>query len=1095
MVMDKQGDYDGVIRLLTKHNRIVDALGYAAKYEIEKRPISKVHGVRHLANRFAEKLALKLHDETLLKEPEADLDYIPPILKEFKAVLEYLLPTDRVDFFKSAGMHDKACEVLLQEAKYEDIYRVYIAQGWHEKGIQLAREQKNRKMEMAFMLFKACAEIDSGELTTATAEMLKKKWGSKSESEAKAALVYGMGIGNHKIVWQAYHYYKIERNPIGQIEALSIAITRAEFDEQKQEWHNIPVKKNGEILNIVFLACNQVKFITDALKAQEPKAVQNQVVNQVESFYGLQRGVVDNTIYSIPPCSYPWTNALLREPDSPAKNEDPDGMHRLDARSVLRRVCSRIQALVKRCITTDEFGLIKNFHAALVKHPLHEQVMSGGYLTESLTRTEKTLRFQHYFDMLSQAFEIAFYGNTQILSEREVVRALLSLLSPQATCYLPVASLKINSQLLIQRLHEEASHVLGKNDKQFIFDKWYEAWLISCITNRGGEMEGILQRRSDNQNRQTNKIIDSEGFSLVNKCQRSQDLPHRKPPPVFVFDSTNEYKHLMLLWLKTCELIRSKKILPSCTIAVHAVIRHIALNKSIWTTMSVSNLLHIVKIHTTAILTMYAAYSACMNYEGNIYLPFSYRNTVEVFRNMNSPGRQSTDLFRSCIEDVRRRKDISLLPKKLLNLLTIILKVMIGIQNEAFNPLSYALRNEKCLSNNEAHHCLTFVLTLFSNMSLIPHCHDSQLQSYRKKIYDSVKQCTVPVLRDVYNKFSTTATAVGAFGATKELLEASKDGLACVNIFFNQNIDIAFGQAQLTKIYQRRLLPIPVGAISLPHNPVVMRTPTTLNAEAKEFHPAAVGPNVVTSLESTDDIISSDLISSDPVPEFSTQDSIEDDPEAIAALKSTQTLDPDPALPEDKDPMVDEDFCRLCACELTPDTSKQEAENSHHCRTEEHIRNSEIYKQFNDEEINYYIPRKVALLALLSDGAALYKVLKHKELKAMIEKIEKELNESDAELQNIRYSAKWKEGVKLLQHELSGKLDMLYMKLERKVEAFTKEKLDLEKAREQEAQKGEEDTRDIDESDEEEEIEQINYGEKIRRNKRVKAKGKRGKKK
>ena len=1095
LVMDKQGDCDGVIRLLTKHS-IVDALKYAAKYEAEKRPISKVHRVRHLASHHAEKLALKLHDETLLREPEADFDYMPPTLKEFEAVLKYLPPTDRVDFFKSAGMHDKACEVLLQGAKYEDIYRVYIAQGWHEEGIQLAREQKNRKMEMTFTLFKACAEIDSGELTAATAQMLKKKWGSKSESEAKAALVYGMGIGNHTIVWQAYHYYKMERIPIGQIEALSIAIARAEFDEQKQEWYNIFMKKNGEILNVVLLACNQVKLITDALKAQEPNAVQNQVVNQVESFYGLQRGVVDNTIYSIPPCSYPWTNAL-RGSDFSAKNEDADGMHRIEVKSVLKGICSRLHAFVERCITADEFGLIKNFHAALVKHPLHEQVMSGGYLTESLTRTEKTLRFQHYFDMLSQAFEIAFYGNTQILSERGVVRALLSLLSPQATCYLPVASLKINSELLIQRLHEEASQVLGKTDEHFIFDKWYEAWLISCITKKGRKMEGILQRRSDNHNRKTNIVVDTQEFSVVNKRQRPQ---HRQPPPVYVFDGTDEYKHLMLLWLKTCELLRSKKILPSCTIAVHDVIRQIALKRSIWTTVSVSNLLHIVKIHTTAILTMYAACSACVNYEGNIYLPFSYRNTVEVFRNMNSLGRQSMDLFRSCIEDVRRRKDLSHLPKKLLNLLTIILKVMIGLHNEAFNPLSYALRNEKCLNNNEAHHCLIFVLILFSNMGLILDCHDSQLQSYRKKIYDSVKQCSVPALRDIYNKFSVSNTIVGAFGAAKELLEASKDELACVNLLFNQrlnNIEIAFGQAQLAKIYQRRLLPIPVGPISQPHNPVVMRAPpTTLSPEAREFHPA-VGLNAVSSLESTDD-----TIASDPVPEFSTQDSIEADPEAIAALKSTQTLDSnptsDPALPEDKDPMVDEDFCRLCACPLTPDTSKQEAESetySQHCCTEEHITNSEIYKRFNDEEIGYYKPRKEALLVLLSEGAALYKALKHNELQAMIEKVGKELKDSDAELQNIRYSAKWREGVMLVQHELSGKLDMLHMKLARKVEVCTKEKLDLEKAREQEAQKGEEDTRDIDESDEEEEIEQTNYGEKIRKSKRTKAKGKRGKKK
>jgi hypothetical protein len=123
-------------------------------------------------------------------------------------------------------------------------------------------------------------------------------------------------------------------------------------------------------------------------------------------------------------------------------------------------------------------------------------------------------------------------------------------------------------------------------------------------------------------------------------------------------------------------------------------------------------------------------------------------------------------------------------------------------------------------------------------------------------------------------------------------------------------------------------------------------------------------------------------------------------------------------------------------------------------------------------------------------------MLKGRELQTMIEDLEKELKDSDAQLHKIRGSAKWREGVMLLQNELSGKLDMMHMKLARTLEHYRKEKLDLEKAREQEAQRGEEDSRDIIyESDEEEEIEEANYGEKIRKNKRNKAKNKRGKRK
>lgn len=419
---------------------------------------------------------------------------------------------------------------------------------------------------------------------------------------------------------------------------------------------------------------------------------------------------------------------------------------------------------------------------------------------------------------------------------------------------------------------------------------------------------------------------------------------------------------------------------------------------------------------------------------------------------------------------------------------------MIGMQNEAFNPLNYALRNDACLTNHEAHRCLTFVLTLFGNIGLMPLCPDSQLQKYRQRIYDSVKHSNDPILRDAYDRFATSATIVGTFGAIKRLTEATKDNLARVNFFFDprlNNIELGFGQAHLMKITQKRLLPIQVESINRPQNPVVMRPPVTkLSAAAEVFYPNLV-PNI--------------SVASEPTPEFATQDSIEADPEAIAALKSTASSEStsDPVMPEDKHPMVDETFCRLCACPLKsvpsqrePDTAEHDTgvleTYSHHCHTEQHITNYEIYTRFNSEMDN---PTKEILCKLLSKGFALLQELKDRELQLTIETLQKELESSDNEISKIRNSAEWREGVMLLQNELSGKLDMLRMKMERIIESSEKKRLDLEKAKDQEARKGEEENNVVYESDEEEEIEEakFNYGEKLRNNKRMKAKGRRGK--
>lgn len=589
MVKDKLGDYDGVIRLLIKHKCITEALKYAAKYEAEKHPISKVHQVHYLASHQAEKLANRLQNETTF----TDFESFPPademLLQQFETVLKYLPRADQVDHFKSAGMHDKACEVLTQEEKYDELYRIYTAQGWHEEGVQLAKQQKNRKREADFILFKASAELEENkELTPATLEMLKKKRGTGSESEVKASLLYGMGMQNPTMLWSAYQYYKRNNISIGQVEALSATIGGAKYDEQSQKWKNIHLERNEDIIDQVISACREIRIITDALTAKEPNTVQNQMLLEIESFYGLHMRVFDTMKYSIPPSSYCWTNELLKEADLQDMVKDSDGMLQLKLEPLRKAICNRLQMFVKKWIIDDELNLVQNFNKALVQHPLHKQMLSGGYLT---SYSGKSLNFQQYFDMLSQAYNITHYGNIKLVNEAETLTAVLSTVSPQATCYLPVSSLKVKSDPLIQRLHEQGSHVLAENDGHFVFDQWYEAWRINCVTKKGEnfKMKDVLSTRSAHHNSQTNKAVDSGGFQR----QRSQDII----PPVYVLDGSCEYKHLILLWITTCELVRKKRMLPACTITVRNVIRHIALTKSIWTTVSVTNLLHIHNSH------------------------------------------------------------------------------------------------------------------------------------------------------------------------------------------------------------------------------------------------------------------------------------------------------------------------------------------------------------------------------------------------------------------------------------------------------------------------------------------------------------------
>lgn len=1081
-IKDKLGDYNGAIRLLLKHNCIADALQYVAKYEANNIPISKCYQVHILASEHAEKL-LKL---TNIGDQEW--------FQKFEAVLQYVSPTERVRYYKAAGMYENACEILKSERKYKELYRIYRAHGWHEEGIQLSKSQRDKRDELTFFLFKATKEMesDSGKLMDATIEMLTRKLGSRTDDEVLTSLIYGMAIQNDKLIGSACRYYKMAHNFIGHIEALNIAVARIEYDEVRQKWKNIHLTEKENLIKLVLHACKEIKSTVDDVNAfldadKEPNLVQQQLLKQIESFYGLERKTIDEEareVYCVPPSSYPWTNQLLLE-EGLVDECDDDGMLQLEVQSLLKAFCNRLNHFTKRWIVNDELKLVERFSKELGEYPLHQQIISGGFLTQS----ERVINFQQYLTMLCTAFDMAYYGSTDVGSASSIMESVLNAFSPQATCYMPTSSFTIHSNPLTEKLHQKVADVISKNDRDFDFNKWLEAWRINCVTRKGSMiMKDTLSRRSEYINRQ------------------------RFIPPVYAEDRTRQYRHLMLLWLKTCEMMRNDEVLPSCTVAVHDVIRHIASHESIWNTISVSNLLNIVMIHTTAILTMYASYLVCLNNEGHVYMPSSYKQVVKVFHSMNSTasGAQKTDFYKSCIGNIVRKNDLSQIPSKLQNLLKIILKVMIGNYNENFNPLRYALSNEHCLKNHEAHHCLIFVFVLFGNIGLM-NCSNNLLFHYRSQIYNSVKHCTDPVLKEAYHQFSTSVTIAGCFGAARRLLEASEDNLVSMKLCYNptlRDIEITFGP-NLTKMYQfnQRLFPVPIQPSTQLVKPVEMRAPSTLSATAIPFIPYSVqGPVVFPAIPANLDM----------TPELNTMDSIEpeeNDPETIEALKRTESEHHLIIQPEiEDDPMVKEDFCNICACPLRPQRAHESVDpssvpdrtestmetRSNHCRSEKHLTKIELYNRFDSEEKDYYKPLKESLHEILPQCKALFKVVFDDELQKIIDAIENELKKGDDELTKIRYSGEWREGVTLLENDLCDRLRSLEMKAKRLMEEKEKKKVEIEKSKEQEDEKEAEEVKEDEQMEDIFEDEVVskakpNVGEKIRRKNRDMKKRRKGK--
>lgn len=197
-IKGEMGDYDEAIRLLKKYHRITDALRYATKYEVRRNvKISPCYRVHYMASEYAEKLA----KPTVQNNQEE--------LTQFEEVLRYLQPTKQVRFYKAAEMRERACEVLKSEGKYDDLYRIYKAQGWYDEGIQLAKSKSQRDQEATFILFKATAELAEtpGKLQDTTVVLLKKILDPRSETGAKTHLIYGSAMLKNTMIKTARDYY------------------------------------------------------------------------------------------------------------------------------------------------------------------------------------------------------------------------------------------------------------------------------------------------------------------------------------------------------------------------------------------------------------------------------------------------------------------------------------------------------------------------------------------------------------------------------------------------------------------------------------------------------------------------------------------------------------------------------------------------------------------------------------------------------------------------------------------------------------------------------------------------------------------------
>ena len=999
-IKEKMGKYNEAIRILLKHNLIIDALRLASEHEST---IKQCYHVQYLASKYADKLlpSVQKSQENLI---------------QFEAILNYLSLNQRVTYYKKAGIHKRACQVLMKECKHgvKEVFRIYKGQGLHTEGLELAKDIEDIEEEAVFIFFKVTAELsnESGKLKEISAALLKRRVSNQSDIRAKANLIYGYATNNHTKIQISYDYFS-KTNVFGQIESFYAALERAKYDTKSRTWTNIHLNKNEELLSLTLTICLEIKKIrTNFLGSTDVSA---SIQRQFESFYGLERNSELQEVYFIPPSSYPWTNQLVKELDIEKFTTDIDGMLQLQIETVIKGACSHMESYIVKWIIDDHHKLVEYFIKAFTEHPLYQQVTAGGYLHKSYLSHSSGFQ-QNFFRLLCIAFDLAHHGSPKICNKNKIVKTALAALSPQATCYLPATMTSVFLPIQSESLKKKLLHVLDDIivNSQNNLDNWFDAWRIICMS--GKKSSHKMKTKLEAQLKPPHsKIADGREFQVH---QRSKSKVQTSP--MYIQDENDQYQHIMLLWLKTCELLENGEVLAFSK-ALHNIVCKLTSMKS---TISISNLLNVITVNTTLILTMYATCSAQLHREGIVYIPHSYKNIIDLFFTMN--GQENMDYIVSCSTNMKK---FSVVPPELEDMLHIILKVMIGVYNEEFNPLRYALGRDECLKNKEAQHCLVFVLILFFNLGVIN--FDSQtLHAYRCQIYESVKHCKDPTLLEAYCKFINSRTLLGCLSVIKQLLETSSDTLFQAYLLFKQSevhVEFRLASAWNSNLGQQRLpdvLPYPLAF--KPAKPVIIRS--SLRAEASPFIPG-IGLNQASS-----HISGPPAESGDPLDLLSTRNTEDDDQDDDGASQAVVEIT---------------DSCNACVCKIasgdSPNISSTkasaEALYQQHCQSKEHKRNMELMRQFESTRKTSFLSTKREIHRLIQKWHSL---LGYQSSQEEVEVIRNKTEEIEAKIKEFQNSGRWTAGIHLLQNDGHKEIQSLYKSMSLIIQEAERKKKDIE---------------------------------------------------
>ena len=923
--MEQDGKYSEAVSLLVEHGRREEALKYSLRYENEGRELRNELRSSTLALRFAKQIC----DQPQTQRSRNQLANVTKYIDD---------PEHRISYLKIAKKYREAFDILCTARKYDDACRLCMAQGWFDEGLKLAEGKKNQRWTLEFVFQKAISGISCNGKTD---DEISKRLDSLTRGDtasihikAKSYLLLGRSRRELFFCQRALKCYTDAHNSPGCVEAFNLMI-QFRKDDAKNE-----IK---QVLDI----CNRASLIievTSKVINQQPLGdAQRRTLTQIEEFYGLQKSVSNQNCY----CLLSRASIWIQFYDQNSKNDtDSDGMIQIDSTKVMRAISKHIQNFLKRWKEDDELQICQQFHSELKSFRFYSQIQDGGYVLQSYKMQYHPSSIYGYLKLCCLGLEISAFPGGGV-DDDFIVHLLSNMLTPSATLYLDVTKGQmqwIASSAALSLLEQYAATKL----KDFDMNNWIEAWRILGIIG--------------------NKCLDKFWSQLKHNEQHVNSLPKPRIPNSYILDISDKYVHVFSMWLRSCELIqKDKRVIASSKVILHYVLKPFIRHLDIRRTLSITNLVNILTIHTTALLSVTALCHHLQGKRSNVLIPESYLSTLNVFDNIGRlANNECFGVLEASMNDEKVMKAYyrSTNPHALLNLqrevtplLWEILHSLLGMSRrfQNFRPLEHSMQTEVCIKRGEARHCLALVLVLFSNLTEIDQqCPPDVLLNYQiciNSTLQALSNCShseYHSLQKAYSIISSSANTTGFFSAIGHLINMAnpQDKLVRISVKQRPEWRFDFNHIHIMREYPARTL-LSAKAMLQPQV-VIMSTQSSHTSSLQHAVDSTFQSQTNAKIESTDtqtrNTTDSQLpvnsgatwtsqVSEQPLEMVSDRINFEDDEDlkhvaetahsALERQSSEITASSEPIHVEHIDDVsISKEYCMFCVIPLKPDDTE-----------------------------------------------------------------------------------------------------------------------------------------------------------------------------